>query len=170
MSEKIPISLSVNGQTHQAFVRAEDTLLQVLREEFRLTGTKRGCNQGVCGACTVMVDGKIVRGCLTLAANCGGREIGTIEGLETDGALSPVQQAFLDSGAAQCGFCTPGMIMAATALVTANEQLSDNQIREGLSGNLCRCSGYIKIIDAVRAVRGGSLPRGSSVPSGGGEA
>lgn len=155
MSEKIPINLSVNGQTHQAFVLAGDTLLHVLREELRLTGTKRGCNQGVCGACTVMVDGRIVRGCLSLAANCTGREITTIEGVEIDGALSPVQQAFLDFGAAQCGFCTPGMILAATALATANEPLSDNQIREGLSGNLCRCSGYIKIIDAVRAVCGG---------------
>jgi aerobic-type carbon monoxide dehydrogenase small subunit (CoxS/CutS family) len=158
VSEKILISLSVNGQTYQTFVHAGDTLLHVLREELQLTGTKRGCNQGVCGACTVMIDGKIVRGCLSLAANCIGREISTIEGVEIDGVLSPVQQAFLDSGAAQCGFCTPGMIMAATALATANEPLSDNQIREGLSGNLCRCSGYIKIIDAVRAVCGGDEP------------
>lgn len=154
MSDKIPLSLSVNGQTQQAFVNAHDTLLHVLREEFRLTGTKRGCNQGICGACTVMVDGKIVRGCLSLAANCDGREITTIEGIETDGELSAMQQAFLDSGAAQCGFCTPGMIMAATSLATTNEKLSDDQIREGLSGNLCRCSGYIKIVDAVRSVCG----------------
>ena len=154
MSETIPISLSVNGRTHQAFVRAEDTLLHVLRDACGLTGTKRGCNQGVCGACTVMVDGKIVRGCLSLAANCTGREITTIEGLEVDGQLSPVQQAFLDADASQCGFCMPGMIMAATALTTANEPLSDDQIREGLSGNLCRCSAYIKIIDAVRSVCG----------------
>jgi aerobic carbon-monoxide dehydrogenase small subunit len=158
VSETIPISLSVNGQTHQAFVRAQDTLLHVLREEFRLTGTKRGCNQGVCGACTVMVDGKIVRGCLSLAANCVGREITTIEGLEADGRLSPVQQAFFDAGAAQCGFCMPGMILAATALTAGNEPLSDDQIREGLSGNLCRCSGYIKIVDAVRTVCGGGDP------------
>ncbi len=154
MSEKIPVSFSVNGEARQAFVRARDTLLQVLREEFRLTGAKRGCNQGVCGACTVMVDGRIVRGCLSLAANCAGREITTIEGLEVDGRLSPIQQAFLDAGAVQCGFCMPGMIMAATALAAANEPLSDDRIREGLSGNLCRCSGYVKAVDAVRAVCG----------------
>lgn len=156
MSERIPVSFSVNGEARQAFVRARDTLLQVLREEFGLTGAKRGCNQGVCGACTVMVDGRIVRGCLSLAANCAGREITTIEGLEVDGRLSPVQQAFLEAGAVQCGFCTPGMIMAATALAEANEPLSDDRIREGLSGNLCRCSGYVKVVDAVRAVCGGA--------------
>lgn len=155
MSEKTPVSLSVNGEIRQAFVQADDTLLHVLREEFLLTGTKRGCNQGICGACTVMVDGEIVRGCLSLAANCAGREIVTIEGLEVDGRLSPVQQAFLDAGAVQCGFCMPGMVMAATALAAANEPLSDDRIREGLSGNLCRCSGYVKVIDAVRAVCGG---------------
>ena len=156
MSERIPVSFSVNGEARQAFVRARDTLLQVLREEFGLTGAKRGCNQGVCGACTVMVDSRIVRGCLSLAANCAGREITTIEGLEVDGRLSPVQQAFLEAGAVQCGFCTPGMIMAATALAEANEPLSDDRIREGLSGNLCRCSGYVKVVDAVRAVCGGA--------------
>ena len=158
MTEKIPLSLSVNGQTYQAFVRPGDTLLHVLRDEFRLTGTKRGCNQGICGACTVMVDGKVVRGCLSIAANCAGREITTIEGIETDGQLSAVQQAFLESGAAQCGFCTPGMVIAATALARTNEKLTDDQIREGLSGNLCRCSGYIKIVDAVRSVCGGDAP------------
>ena len=154
MNEKIPLSLSVNGQTQQAFVRANDTLLHVLRDEMQLTGTKRGCNQGVCGACTVMVDGKIVRGCLSLAANCTDKEIKTIEGIESNETLSPIQQAFLDAGAAQCGFCTPGMIMAATALASSNRKLSDEEIREGLSGNLCRCSGYVKIIDAVRSICG----------------
>ena len=154
MSDKIPLGLSVNGQMRQAFVRADDTLLHVLRDEMHLTGTKRGCNQGVCGACTVMVDGKIVRGCLSLAANCTGKEIKTIEGIESNDTLSPVQQAFLDCGAAQCGFCTPGMIIAATALASSNRKLSDDEIREGLSGNLCRCSGYVKVIDAVRSVCG----------------
>ena len=154
MNDKIPLSLSVNGQTQQAFVRANDTLLHVLRDEMQLTGTKRGCNQGVCGACTVMVDGKIVRGCLSLAANCADKEIKTIEGIESNDTLSPIQQAFLDAGAAQCGFCTPGMIMAATALASSNRKLSDEEIREGLSGNLCRCSGYVKIIVAVRSICG----------------
>jgi carbon-monoxide dehydrogenase small subunit len=156
MTDKIPLSLTVNGQIYQAFVGPTDTLLHVLRDEFRLTGTKRGCNQGVCGACTVMVDGQIVRGCLSIAANCTKREIRTIEGIEADGNLTPIQQAFLECGAAQCGFCTPGMVMAATALAESNEKLSDDQIREGLSGNLCRCSGYIKIVDAVRTVCGGA--------------
>ncbi|MEC7490159.1 MAG: (2Fe-2S)-binding protein [Pseudomonadota bacterium] len=154
MSDKIPLGLSVNGQIRQAFVRANDTLLHVLRDEMHLTGTKRGCNQGVCGACTVMIEGKIVRGCLSLAANCTGKEIKTIEGIESNDTLSPVQQAFLDCGAAQCGFCTPGMIIAATALASSNRKLSDDEIREGLSGNLCRCSGYVKVIDAVRSVCG----------------
>ena len=101
-----------------------------------------------------MVDGKIVRGCLSLAANCTDKEIKTIEGIESNETLSPIQQAFLDAGAAQCGFCTPGMIMAATALASSNRKLSDEEIREGLSGNLCRCSGYVKIIDAVRSICG----------------
>ena len=100
------------------------------------------------------VDGKIVRGCLSLAANCTDKEIKTIEGIESNDTLSPIQQAFLDAGAAQCGFCTPGMIMAATALASSNRKLSDEEIREGLSGNLCRCSGYVKIIDAVRSICG----------------
>jgi carbon-monoxide dehydrogenase small subunit len=155
MSDKMPVILSVNGEVRHAFVRADDTLLHVLREEFRLTGTKRGCNQGICGACTVMLDGAVVRGCLSLAANCTGREITTIEGLARHGELTRMQQAFLDSGAVQCGFCTPGMILAATALAGANRALTDDEIREGLSGNLCRCSGYAKIVAAVRSVCGG---------------
>jgi carbon-monoxide dehydrogenase small subunit len=155
MTGKIPVSLSVNGEIHHAFVRPQDTLLHVLRDEFRLIGTKRGCNQGICGACTIMVDGAIVRGCLSLAVNCSGRRITTIEGLAVGGELSPMQQAFLDAGAVQCGFCMPGMIMAATALAHRNQTLTDHEIREGLSGNLCRCSGYAKVIDAVRSVCGG---------------
>lgn len=155
MSDRIPVSFSVNGEARHAFVRADDTLLHVLREEFRLTGTKRGCNQGICGACTVMVDGAIVRGCLSLAANCAGRDVTTIEGLAVGGKLSPMQQAFLDAGAVQCGFCMPGMILAATALANANRSLTDDEIREGLSGNLCRCSGYVKIVAAARSVCGG---------------
>ena len=152
MSESIPIKLTVNGEERPVFVRAWDTLLHVLRDEFRLTGTKRGCNQGVCGACSVMVDGEVVRGCLSLAANCTGAEITTIEGLAQGDTLSPVQQAFLDEGAVQCGFCMPGMIMAATALIDENPAPDDDEIRDGLSGNLCRCSGYAKVIQAVRAV------------------
>ncbi len=154
MNEPTPIALNVNGAVHRLFVQPWHTLLHVLREEIGLTGAKRGCNQGVCGACSVLIDGEVVRGCLSLAVNCTEREITTIEGLAPAGELSPVQQAFLDTGAVQCGFCMPGMIIASTALVRRNETLTDDDIREGLSGNLCRCSGYIKVIEAVRTASG----------------
>ena len=158
MNDPVPVTLSVNGERRQAFVQPWHTLLHVLRDSFGLTGSKRGCNQGVCGACSVMLDGRVVRGCLALAVNSTGCEITTIEGLAGGGELSPVQQAFLDAGAVQCGFCMPGMIMAATALVDGNPRPSDREIREGLSGNLCRCSGYSKVIDAVRMAGGGGAP------------
>ena len=155
MSEAIPISLKVNGRTHQLFVRPSHTLLQVLREQISLTGSKRGCNQGVCGACSVMIDGAVVRGCLTLAADATGRDITTVEGLAEGNELSPVQQALLDQGAVQCGFCMPGIAVAATALLAENPEPSDDEIRDGLSGNLCRCSGYVKVIEAVRSASAG---------------
>ncbi len=155
MSEAIPISLKVNGRTHQLFVQPWHTLLQALREQIFLTGSKRGCNQGVCGACSVIIDGAVVRGCLTLAANATGREITTVEGLAQGNDLSPVQQALLDLGAVQCGFCMPGMAVAATALLADNPEPSDEEIRDGLSGNLCRCSGYVKVIEAVRSASAG---------------
>ncbi len=155
MSEAIPISLKVNGRTHRLFVRPWHTLLQVLREQILLTGSKRGCNQGVCGACSVMIDGAVVRGCLTLAVNATDREIVTVEGLAAGNELSPVQQALLDRGAVQCGFCMPGMAVAATALLADNPDPSDDEIRDGLSGNLCRCSGYVKVIEAVRSASAG---------------
>ncbi len=154
MSEPTPIALNINGTVHRLFVQPWHTLLHVLRDEIGLTGSKRGCNQGVCGACSVLIDGEVMRGCLSLAVNCTDREITTIEGLAPAGELSPVQQAFLDAGAVQCGFCMPGMIIASTALVRRNEALDDDDIREGLSGNLCRCSGYIKVIEAVRMASG----------------
>ncbi len=150
MSDAIPISLTVNGERRQAFVQPWHTLLHVLRDVLHLTGTKRGCNQGICGACSVLVEGEVVRGCLTIAADCGDRAITTIEGLARGTALSPVQQAFLDLGAVQCGYCMPGMIVAATALLKRTPTPSEDQIREGLSGNLCRCSGYVKVIQAVQ--------------------
>ena len=151
MTEPNPIALNVNGGVQRLFVQPWHTLLHVLREEIGLTGAKRGCNQGICGACSVLIDGEVVRGCLSLAVNCTGREITTIEGLAPVGELSPVQQAFLDTGAVQCGFCTPGMIIASTALLRQNSAPTDDEIREGLSGNLCRCSGYAKVIQAVGA-------------------
>lgn len=155
MSEAIPITLKVNGRAHQMFVQPWHTLLQVLRERIALTGAKRGCNQGVCGACSVLIDGEVARGCLTLAANATGREITTIEGIANGTTFSPVQQAFLDHGAVQCGFCMPGMIIATTALLERQPAPTDEEIRDGLSGNLCRCSGYVKVIEAVRAASAG---------------
>ncbi len=151
MSEPTPIALDINGAVQRLFVQPWHTLLHVLREEIGLTGSKRGCNQGICGACSVLIDGEVVRGCLSLAVNCTGREITTIEGLAPVGELTAVQQAFLDTGAVQCGFCTPGMVIASTALLRQNSAPTDDEIREGLSGNLCRCSGYAKVVQAVGA-------------------
>ena len=150
VSNPLPISLTVNGETKQAFVQPWHTLLHVLRDVFHFTGTKRGCNQGVCGACSILVDGEVVRGCLSLAVNCAGQDVQTIEGLAEGDSLSPVQQAFVDLGAVQCGFCMPGMIIASTALLKNNPAPSETEIRDGLSGNLCRCSGYTKVVAAVK--------------------
>ena len=155
MSDAMPITLQVNGRAHQVFVQPWHTLLQVLRERIALTGAKRGCNQRVCGACSVLIDGEVARSCLTLAANATGREITTIEGIANGTELSVVQQAFLDHGAVQCGFCMPGMIVATTALLDRQPAPTDEEIRDGLSGNLCRCSGYVKVIEAVRAASAG---------------
>ncbi len=144
------IKLMINGVAHSvAGVAAGTTLLTVLREKLALTGAKRGCNQGVCGACTVMVDGAPVRSCLSLAANCTGQDITTAEGLAPDGALSSVQQAFVSGNAVQCGFCSPGIMISAHALLRGNRALTAEEVRAGLSGNLCRCSGYKKIVAAI---------------------
>jgi len=145
-----PVSLRVNGADRPvAAVAPWTTLLTVLRDELGLTGAKRGCNQGVCGACTVTIDGEPVRSCLSLALNCTDREITTVEGLAPAGSLAPVQQALAEGNAVQCGFCTPGILIAAHALLRRNEPLSVDEVRAGLSGNLCRCSGYKKIVEAI---------------------
>jgi len=138
-------------------VRADGatTLLNVLRDQLGLTGAKCGCNQGLCGACNVLMDAQAVRSCLVIAGTCVNREIETIEGLEQNGELSPVQQGFLDAGAVQCGFCMPGMVLSATALLRENPEAGVEEIRNAISGNLCRCSGYVKVVDAVRLVTGG---------------
>ncbi len=146
----LPVTLRVNGAERPvAAVAPWTTLLTVLRDELGLTGAKRGCNQGVCGACTVTIDGEPVRSCLSLALNCTGRDIVTVEGLAPAGALAPVQQALAEGNAVQCGFCTPGILISADALLRRNAPLSVDEVRAGLSGNLCRCSGYKKIVEAI---------------------
>jgi aerobic-type carbon monoxide dehydrogenase small subunit (CoxS/CutS family) len=144
------IQFSVNGKTHTVETEPERPLLEVLREDLGLTGTKYGCGEGQCGACTVLLDNKAVFSCLTPARAAAGRKIVTIEGLAEGGKLHPVQQAFLDEGAMQCGYCTPGMILRTVALLDGNRRPTEAQILEGLNGNLCRCSGYHRILAAVR--------------------
>ena len=143
------ITLKVNGEEHALNVPVSRTLLDALRDDLKLTGSKNACNQGACGACTVLLDGTPVNACLVLAVGATGREIVTIEGLGESGTLSPVQQAFVDTGAIQCGFCMSGMIVSATAILVENPKPTRDEIRSALSGNLCRCSGYVRVIDAV---------------------
>lgn len=143
------VSVFVNGERVEREVLASRTLLEFLREDLGLTGTKEGCGKGECGACTVLLDGAPVNSCLVLAYQADGRSVTTIEGLAQDGSLHPVQEAFVTEGAVQCGFCTPGMILAAKALLDTNPAPSREEIRRGISGNLCRCTGYAKIIKAI---------------------
>jgi carbon-monoxide dehydrogenase small subunit len=149
MDDLLSFEITVNGETEKVTARASDTLLTVLRETLHLTGAKRGCDQGVCGTCTVLIDGVPMRACLSLAADRAGSDIVTIEGLGEVGALSPVQAAFVDTGAIQCGFCSGGMILTVTALLDDNPAATDDQIRQAISGNLCRCTGYGKIVEAA---------------------
>jgi aerobic-type carbon monoxide dehydrogenase small subunit (CoxS/CutS family) len=144
------VSMTVNGQPRSASVPPETTLLQLLREQFNLTGAKLGCDVGDCGACTVIVDGQAVNACLMLAGQADGREVITIEGLASRAHLHPIQKAFENSGALQCGFCGPGVLMSAKALLDENLDPSTPEIRDALSGNLCRCTGYTKMIEAVQ--------------------
>ena len=145
------ITLTVNGTTHEVAVESRQSLLQVLREVLHLTGTKEGCSEGECGACTVFLDGQTVDSCLVFGVEAHGRDIITIEGLARGEQLHPVQTAFADYGAVQCGFCTPGMILAAKALLDSNPHPTEAEIRRGISGNLCRCTGYVKIVEAIKA-------------------
>jgi carbon-monoxide dehydrogenase small subunit len=144
------IKLRVNGFEYDVWIKPHWTLLDVLRDELGLVGTKKGCDRGECGACTVIMNGEAILSCLVLAIQCHGNEILTIEGLAQDGKLDPLQDAFVKQGAIQCGFCTPGMIMASRALLNKNPHPSEEEIKRGLSGNLCRCTGYTKIIAAVQ--------------------
>ncbi|MFH1350236.1 MAG: (2Fe-2S)-binding protein [Pseudomonadota bacterium] len=143
------VELTVNGDPHDLAVEPHTTLLQVLREQLSLTGTKEACGTGECGSCTVLVYGRPVLSCLTLALDCSAHQIVTIEGLSEGEVLTPVQQAFLDCGAIQCGFCTPGMVLSATALLKETPRPSQKEIQKALEGHLCRCTGYNKIIEAV---------------------
>jgi len=154
MSGRLPVVLQINGERHEVGVRASDTLLTVLRDELFLTGTKRGCNQGVCGACTILRDGVPARACLSLAVDCTDLEITTIEGAGDDDRLAAVQQAFVDTAAPQCGFCMSGMVLVAQHLLESNPTADRGAIREALSGNLCRCTGYIKIVEAIERAAG----------------
>jgi len=149
---KQPIELRINGDTYEILVAANHTLLEVLRDQLALRGTKRGCDLGACGACTVLLDGEPFLSCLMLAVDAVGREIVTIEGLGEGGALDPLQQAFVEQGGLQCGFCTPGMVLTAKAILSEGGQLEEETIKKKMAGNLCRCTGYKKIVDAIMSV------------------
>lgn len=146
---KTIVELSINGENCTLVLEPQTTLIEALRQQLELTGTKEGCGTGECGSCTVLLDGKAILSCLTLASDCQGREVTTIEGVASGDRLSPVQRAFTEAGAVQCGFCTPGMVLSTTALLEQTPRPSPAEIRKALEGNLCRCTGYNKIVDAV---------------------
>lgn len=153
------VTLRVNGSSHEVAIRPHDVLLDVIRENLNLTGTKRGCDMGTCGCCTVHFDGRARLSCLTPALEAVGHDITTIEGLKCNGLLDPLQRAFAENGGSQCGFCTPGFIMTAKAFLNEHPHPTRDDIKEEISGNLCRCTGYIKIVDAIAEVaQKGVLP------------
>jgi len=143
------INFKLNGVDRDEYVMENQTMVDFLRKQMHLTGTKRGCEEGECGACTILLDGRAVASCMMLAVEADGHEITTIEGLRKDGVLHPIQREFIDKWALQCGFCTPGMIMSAVSLLNENPNPTEEEIREGISGNLCRCTGYAKIVEAI---------------------
>ncbi len=147
--QRVPLTLDVNGEEFELFVPVHKTLLEVLREDLALTGTKHGCELGECGTCAVLVDGRSVLSCLMLGLEAEGRRVETVEGMATEDGLHPLQETFADTGAAQCGYCTPGFLLVAKELLAQNARPSRDEIKEALSGNLCRCTGYIKIYEAV---------------------
>ncbi|HKZ87107.1 MAG TPA: (2Fe-2S)-binding protein [Anaerolineae bacterium] len=151
---KLVLTLTVNGEPRELLIDPRRTLLDVLRNQLELRGTHRGCDTGNCGACTVILDGRLVTSCMVLAADCDGAEVLTVEGISPDGQLHPVQRALVEQGGIQCGYCTPGMVVASVALLNANPHPTEEEVRMGLAGNLCRCTGYKKIVEAVLAVAG----------------
>jgi carbon-monoxide dehydrogenase small subunit len=158
------ITVTVNGAKERLDVHSNETLLQMLREKLALTGTKNGCSAGECGACTILMDGKPVNSCMVLAVEADGAEIVTVEGLAQDGQLTALQEAFAEHNAVQCGFCTPGVLVSAHALLERNPQPTEDETRLALVGNLCRCTGYLRIIEAVRAAAGASsVPKKGNV-------
>ena len=151
---KVPLVLTVNGEERHLEVEPRRTLLELLREDLELTGARRGCEENFCGACTVLLDGAAVHSCSILAVQARGREVTTIEGLAADGLLHPLQEAFVEYGAVQCGYCTPGIIMSALAFLSGNPRPTDEEVRQALVGNLCRCTGYVKIVQAIQSAAG----------------
>lgn len=154
------LNLKLNGEAIQILVRDDETLLELLRDRLMLTGTKRGCGEGQCGHCTVILNGKSVNSCLTLALEAQDGEVLTIEGLSKGGRLHPIQQAYIEAGAVQCGYCAPGMIMAIYSLLEENPKPNEDEIREGIKGVMCRCTGYYKVMDAVRRLASGEKRSG----------
>jgi len=152
---KESVTLQVNGDNYELFIEPKKTLLEVLREDIGLTGTKEVCDLGSCGACTVLLDNKLMLSCLTLAVACKGKEITTIEGLANGEELHPLQNSFIERGAIQCGMCTPGFILAGKSLLDENPNPTELEVREAISGNLCRCTGYVKVVEAIMAIPGG---------------
>ena len=148
---KVFIEVVVNGQPQRAEIPARRLLADFIRDDLFLTGTKRGCETGVCGACSVLMDGEVVKSCLSLAVQADGHEITTVEGLSPDGVLHPVQEAFVENGGFQCGYCTPGFLMAAIAILNETPNPTEEQVRAGLGGNLCRCTGYVGIVESIMA-------------------
>lgn len=150
MGEQLLIKVTVNGQPHEVLIEHDLRLIDLLRDKLGLTGTKEGCGKGECGACTVILDGKTVDSCIVLAAQADGKAILTIEGMGTPEQLHPIQEAFIRNGAVQCGYCTPGMVLSAKALLDKHVNPSEEEIRRAISGNLCRCTGYQKIVDSIK--------------------
>ncbi|MBB1633952.1 MULTISPECIES: (2Fe-2S)-binding protein [Cupriavidus] len=147
--QKIHIELTVNGEDHSVEVPARRLLSDLLRDDLNLTGTKRGCETGICGACSVLVDGEVMKSCLMLAVQARGRDVTTVEGLSAGGELHPLQQSFMECGGLQCGYCTPGFLMTSCAMLAHNPNPTEEEVRAGLNGNLCRCTGYVGIVESI---------------------